>query len=167
MFTPVSHPFGKIMHHIFEYHLVNVLSKQIHEEPISHHGLLHDDFDAFGSDPSVSDLHQIGSHRSGKDDHYAIHYNEECQACQDEHPEPKKDVNLFVENVQGKNAQGVVFFNFTGSAEFVECTFGHPREDVDHGINSVFLITISEGEHLDTKSDESSIKEPIQEKHLA
>ena len=102
------------MHHVFEDDLVNVLAEQVHEEPVTHLRLLHDDFDAFGPDASVADFHQVGSNRSGKAYKDTVDNNEECECAEDEHPEPQEDVNLLIENVQGENAQCVVLFNFTG-----------------------------------------------------
>lgn len=60
-----------------------------------------------------------------------------------------------------------MLLNFTGCAKFVECTFGHSRENVDHGINAILLITFGKADDLDAKGHESAIKKPIQEKHLA
>ena len=82
-------------------------------------------------------------------------------------PEPKENVNFFIENVERENAESIVLLDLARRSELVEGALGHAREDVDHRIDPVLLITIREAHDLDPKGEESTVEEPIQEKHLA
>ena len=48
----------------------------------------------------------------------------------------------------------------------MECAFGHPREDVNHRINPIFLISICETHHFDSIGEECTVEKPIQQEHL-
>ena len=87
--------------------------------------------------------------------------------CQDDEPEPQKDVDLLIEDVDGQDAEGVVAFYVPWWAKLVEGAFGHPREDVHHGVDAVLLIAVGEGEHLDAKCYEGAIEKSIEEEGLA
>ena len=54
-------------------------------------------------------------------------------------PEPDEDVDLLVDNVEWKNAEGVVLLDVAGRAELVERAFRHAGEHVDHGIDTILL----------------------------
>ncbi len=72
IFASVAHLLGELVHHIFEYHWVNVLAQQVHEEPVADEGLFHDDLYTLSPDPSIADFHQVGPHCGGEDNHDAI-----------------------------------------------------------------------------------------------
>ncbi len=59
-----------------------------------------------------------------------------------------------------------MLLNLAGRSKLVERALGHPREDVDHGINTILLISVGKAHHLDAKGEEGSIKESVQEEHL-
>ena len=67
----------------------------------------------------------------------------EASCCSFFLPKPDEDVDLLVDNVERKNAEGVVFLDLTGGAELVERALRHPRKDVDHWIKSVLLKKLS------------------------
>lgn len=46
-------------------------------------------------------------------------------------PEPQEDENFLIEDIQGENAQSVVFLDRSRSTEFVECTLRQSREYFD------------------------------------
>ena len=59
-----------------------------------------------------------------------------------------------------------MFLNIPGSAKFVEGALGHPREDVDHGIDAILLIAIREGHHFNAVGEEGTVEKTVQQKHL-
>ena len=67
----------------------------------------------------------------------------ETSCCSFFLPKPDEDVDLLVDNVERKNAEGVVFLDLTGGAELVERALRHPRKDVDHRIEPVLLKKLS------------------------
>lgn len=57
-------------------------------------------------------------------------------------------------------------FHLARDTELVEGALGHAREDEDHGVDPLLLVTLHEGHHVDTEREERSIEEPIHQKHL-
>jgi len=155
------------VHHFLEDDGVNVLAQHVEQEPISHFGLLDDNVDAFFLDEAKADVEQIGPHSGRENDEDAVNDDQEGKRQKEQQPEPQEDVNLLVDNVQRQDAHGVVLFNLAGSSEFVKRTFGHPGKDVHHWIDTILLITLGKGDHLDAKSKKGAVKEPIHQEHLA
>ena len=81
-------------------------------------------------------------------------------------PKPDKDVDFFIDNIEWKNAERVVFFYISRCTKLMESTFCHPGENVYHRIYPVFLISVSKGHHFNAVREECSIKKPIQKEHL-
>ena len=50
--APEAELLGQLVHHVLEDDRVHVLAEQVEEEPVAHHGLLDDDVQALGLDPS-------------------------------------------------------------------------------------------------------------------
>lgn len=98
---------------------------------------------------------------------HSVGQNDSGQHGQNDEPKPKKDVNLLVEDVEGKDAQGVVPLYVSRRAKPVECTFGHPRENLHHRIVPKLLIKIREVQYLDTKPAEFTVKEGIDQADLS
>ena len=59
-------------------------------------------------------------------------------------PKPKKDVKLFIDNVDGQNANGIVGLHGAGWTVFEERTFGHSWKYLSHGIDSCLGIILQE-----------------------
>ena len=76
-----------------------------------------------------------------------------------------KQTNL-IDDVERKQTQCIVFLHFPWSTKFVECALGHPREHVNERVQPVLLVLLRERNHLQTKRQKGSIKEPIHQKHL-
>ena len=49
----------------------------------------------------------------------------------------------------------------------MKSAFSHPWEDIDHGINPVLLISVSEGHDLNTIGEEGAIKELVKQNYLS
>ena len=52
VFAPEPELLGQLVHHVLEDDRVHVLAEQVEEEPVADHGLLYDDVEALGFDPS-------------------------------------------------------------------------------------------------------------------
>ena len=55
-------------------------------------------------------------------------------------PEPNKDVDFLVENVEWQNAKRVVFLDVAWGSEFVKSAFCHPGKHEHHRVYSILLI---------------------------
>ena len=55
VFASVAQFLGQLVHDVFEYDGVNVLSEQVEQEPVPDDGLLHDEVDVLGLDAPVPD----------------------------------------------------------------------------------------------------------------
>lgn len=97
---------------------------------------------------------------------YPVDDGQQAENAKEKEPKPKEDVDLLVDNVQGKYANGVVSLDFTAHAVFVEGALGHPREYVDHRIHPILLIGLEESQHLDTKVEKGTVEEAVHQKHL-
>ena len=60
-----------------------------------------------------------------------------------------------------------MLLHLTACTELVEGALCHPREDVDHGVESVLLVAFRECYNLQSKCKEGTIKESVHEEHLA
>ena len=62
VFAPEPELLGQLVHHVLEDDRIHVLAEQVEEEPVADHGLLYDDVEALGFDPSKPDrLRRRGS----------------------------------------------------------------------------------------------------------
>lgn len=145
------------MYDFFENDGVNVLPKHVEQKPVTHLSFFDDDVDAFFLDESEADEEQIGSHPGRENDNRSVQDHRQSQSAQNEEPEPQKHVNLFVDNVYGQNAEGVVTFDISGSAEFVKSALGHSRKNVNDWIDSIFFVSHRERNDFDAKCEESSV----------
>lgn len=149
------------MNDFLEYDGINILPKHVEKEPIAHLCLFDDDIDAFFLDESETNEEQVGSHPWRKDNDTTIQNDHQGQAAEDEKPEPEEHVDFLVDYVDGQNAESVVAFNVARSAELMECTFGHPRKDVDDWVHPIFFITHGKADDFDTKCEKSAVKKTI------
>ena len=62
-----------------------------------------------------------------------VHLQAGEQADKDE-PEPEKDVDLLVDDVEGEDAEAVVLLHGAGGAELVERALGHLGEHPGGGV---------------------------------
>ena len=65
--------------------------------------------------------------------------NDRDEAKNDE-PEPKKDINLFIDDVDWQNTNGVMGLDRTRWTVLVKRAFCYPWEDQSHGIDSILRI---------------------------
>ena len=49
----------------------------------------------------------------------------DCQYCEDDEPEPEEDIDLLVEDVDGKNTLGIVSLDIPTRSVLVEGALGH------------------------------------------
>lgn len=157
---------SELLHHVTEDHRVHVLTEHIKQKPVAHFAPAHYKIYGFLLDQTISHPQQIHAHARREDDDHPVDDGDEGEHGQDDEPEPEEDVDLLVHHVQGKDAHGVVLFEFAGHSVFVEGAFGHPREDLDHGVDAVLLVAVYEGYYLDSKHEEGTVEEAVHQEHL-
>jgi hypothetical protein len=108
----------EILTHFFHHFRVDglghILSQQVDDEEVTEVALADQRWDVVGVvqrlvlafDDSLADV-------GHEDDCCAQDDGHCCRHCQDDEPEPEEDVDLFVQDVEGKDAQGVVSLNRT------------------------------------------------------
>lgn len=142
------------------------MSKHKKEKPISHFTFPDYCVDDFFVDETKPQAKEVCPHSRAQDYHQSIKKNKKRQKYKQKKPEPQKDVDLLVDYIDGKDAEGVVFFEFSRSTELDEAALGHAREHEDHGIDAYFLIVFHEPDHVQTKRKECSSQEPVDQEHL-
>lgn len=95
------------------------------------------------------------------DDQRRIQNSTTRQNGQDNQPEPQENVDLFVENVNGQNAHGIVFLNAARRSVLVKSAFCHTWKDRNHWIRSILLIVVRELNHFGSIRREGSTQESI------
>ncbi len=152
---------GQLVYDVLEDDRVYVLAHQVDEEPVADVGLPNDHLDALPLDPPIAEPEDEGPDVGREDDHDAVDEDEEAEQAQEEQPEPDEDVDLLVDNVQRQDAQGIVLLYVAGRSELVERALGHPREDVDHGIDAILLVSIGEAHHFNAIGEERAVEESV------
>lgn len=110
----------KVLHDVSEDHRVQVFSQHVQEIPVAHLALPDDGVYRIPSDEAEPHAHDVNPHPGRQDDDDAVNDGEEGQDAEDDEPEPKEDVDLLVDDVQGKDAEGVVPLHLSAGAELVE-----------------------------------------------
>jgi len=87
-------------------------------------------------------------------------------ADEDEIPEPEEHVDLFINNVEGENAQTVVIDNRSWRTILVERTFGHLGEDLGHRVDPLLRVHVGDVEDVWPVAGEVAIEEDVHEVHL-
>jgi len=134
VFALVAQPPGELVHDFFEDNTVDVLAQHVEEEPIAHLALLDDGVDDLALDEPESYVEEVGAHPGTDDYHETVDDNQGGEDAEDQEPEPQKNVDLLVDNVEWQDAERVMFLHLARSTELVEGALGHARKDVDHGI---------------------------------
>lgn len=93
---------GQLVHNFLEYHRVNVLTKHVEQKPVPDIGLLDDGVDDLSTDESEPDVEKVGTHFWADYDDQPVENNQWTQHCEKNEPEPKKNINFFVNNIQGQ-----------------------------------------------------------------
>ena len=81
-------------------------------------------------------------------------------------PEPDEDKDLFVDDVQGENAESILLFNGSGRTILVEGTFGHLGEHLGHGIRSIFMFKSSVVQNVSSIRCKFATEEKVNKVHL-
>ena len=102
-----------------------------------------------------------------EDDDDPIGDNEGSYDTKEEKPEPDKNVDLFVDNVERKNTKSIMFLYVARSTKLVERTFGHSREDIYHRVYPILLITVGKRHHLNAVREKCTVEESVKKEHLA
>ena len=59
---------SELVHHLLEYHGVNILAEHVEEEPVADEGLLDDGVDHLPSYQPEADVEEVRSHLGAQDD---------------------------------------------------------------------------------------------------
>ena len=94
---------SKLVHHLLEYHGVDVLAEHVEEEPVADEGLLHDGVDHFSPYQSEADVEQVRSHLRAQDDDEPIQDDQRAQKRQQDEPEEEKRMNFMRGHFEEKN----------------------------------------------------------------
>ena len=95
--------------------------------------------------------------------HRVVGHADAGEEDQEDEPEPEEDVQLLVDDVDGKHAEGVVGLDSaTGPVLLVE-TLRHPREYPGHGIKSVLRVVFNIVQHLQAVGAELPAEEQVDE----
>ena len=70
-------------------------------------------------------------------------------------------------NIKGQYTEHIMILDVSWGSILVESAFSHPWEDINHGINPVLLISVSEGHDLNTIGEEGAIKELVKQNYLS
>ena len=81
-------------------------------------------------------------------------------------PEPERDVDLLVDDVKAKDAEGVQLHDGARGSVLVEGALGHAGEDLHHGVRPVLVVHVDEVEHVRAVGHEHAAQEEIDEIHL-
>ena len=166
VFASVAELLAQLVHHLLEDDRVDVLSEHVEEEPVAHFGLADDRVDDLAVDEPEPDVEQVGPHARAQDDDEPVEEDEGRQEAEDEEPEPQEDVDLFIDDVERKDAERVVLLHLARRAELVESALGHPREDVDHRVDPFLLVALRERDHVEAERQEGAVKECVHQEHL-
>jgi len=82
-------------------------------------------------------------------------------------PEPKEDVNLFVDDVERENTKTVVVDDLSGRTIFVERAFRDFGEDFGHWVFSLVRVILCEGQDLAPVGRKFVAKKHVHEEDLA
>ena len=166
VFAGVAEFLTQLVHDLFEDDRVHVLAQHVEEEPVAHLGLANDRVDHLPVDEPEADVQQVGSHPRAQDDDQPVEEDQCGQEAQDQEPEPQKDVDLFVDNVERQDAKSVVLLHLTRRSELAESALGHSREDVDHRVYPFLLVPLGVRDHVEAERQERPIEERVHQKHL-
>jgi DNA-directed RNA polymerase delta subunit len=105
------------------------LTQHVEEKPVSNVALLDNGVDHLSPDQPETDVQEVGSHFGADDDYDAVDDDQEAEDGESDEPEPEEDVDLFIDYVEGQEAECVVFLDLPGCSELVERAFGHSEKN--------------------------------------
>jgi len=117
-------------------------------------------------------VHQLKPHPAGLQQENSFQYSDEANQEEEKVPPPEDKVNLIINDVQGKDAEGVKSGLLPSPSILEVGTAGNPWESLAHGIvpsESVVLLWGSPEVHVDVHPvrEEGAPKESIGCQHLA
>lgn len=65
-------------------------------------------------------------------------------------PEPYEYISLLIDDIERQDAQAIVRLYRAGSTVLVERTLSHPREHVDHRIDTIILVFLGKTHYAET-----------------
>jgi len=99
--------FRQVCHDVFEDDRVNVVAQHINQEPVSYGCLADNCVQMVQLSQSESHAKDVDSNRRTGNDYEMEEDHDGSDPTQEKEPKPDEDVNLLVNDVQGKNTQGI------------------------------------------------------------
>jgi len=162
----LAHSVCQFVHDVTENHRIYILAKHVEEEPVTHFGISYNCPDIVRTNKSKTHPKEINPHPGTHDDDDPVQDTTEGKYPQNEEPEPEEDVYLLVDDIQRKDAHGIVTLHLAGDTVLVESAFCHSGKDVDHWIHTVFLVALHKFEDIYAKHKEFSVEETVHQEHL-
>ena len=86
--------------------------------------------------------------------------------CEDDEPEPEEDIDLLVEDVDGKDTLGIMSLDVTTGTVLVEGALGNPGKHPRHRVRPPLLLHLYEGGRGDAVGGELVAEEEVREEDL-
>lgn len=100
------------------------------------------------------------------DGHNSKHQMDSSPAGDCQKPEPEEDVNLFIDDVDGQDAEAVLELDRAGGTVVVERALGHFGKDSCHGIDSFFERQLAHAKNIRAISEEFTAQKEVHEVKL-
>lgn len=101
-----------------------------------------------------------------EDDGHSVDQDDSGNNGNQNKPEPEEDVNLLIDDVEGKNTEGIMLLDISWRPISMESTLCHPGKDFDHGVDSIHLISLRMSQDIQSIRRKSSSQEGIYDVHL-
>lgn len=147
-FAPLESPKFAPSNFEYLYNFTYIFTQHVEEKPISDVTFLDYGIDDLSSNESESDVEQVSSHFRTDDDYDPVDNDQKAKNAEENEPEPKKDVDLLIDNVERQETKSVVLLHLARSSELVERTFGHAWKHVNQGVKTILLVLLGKGDHL-------------------
>ena len=85
---------------------------------------------------------------------------------QEDQPEPDEDIDLFIDDIYGQHAEGVVGLDGSRRSIFLVQAFGHPWKHSAHGIDPVLRVVFNKIDHFHPIFAEFSTKKHVNEENI-
>lgn len=161
------HLLVKIVDELLEDERIDVLAELVEQEPIAEAGFTADALDLVHGRQARSSPKEDLAESGRKHDDEAVDDLDAGDDAHDDEPEPQEDVNLFVNDVQGQDAQTVELLDRTGRTEFVERALGDFGKDSSHRIFAFLWLQLRHGQHVGAVRREFSAEKEIHEVNLS
>jgi len=157
----------KIKDEMIEYLWMHVLAELHHEEPVSKPELGHDQGDVFPPTGLRSATEHQEARITGDNGDNPEAKEDASPTDEKDVPEPEKDVDFLVDDVQRKYTETINVYDATRGTILVERTFWHFWENFGHGVRTLLWRSVGYGQNFWAIGGEISVEEDVHEIHLS